>query len=101
MNELVSDRDMIYGGYYQNMPGNIQYGNFGYQGCPGSLMNTNMMPNMMGMTQNMNTMQGANNNMMDINTRLNNLETRVRLIEQRLGSNNNSYQEDNNSMYMI
>lgn len=100
MSEIIDDRDMMYGGYYHNIPGNMMYGNFGYQGCPGSLMNTNMMPNMMGIPQNNNLMQGSNNNMMDINTRLNNLETRIRLIEQRLG-NNNGYQEDNNSMYMI
>lgn len=99
MNELINDRDIMYGGYYQNTPCNMQYGNFGFQGYPGSLMNGNMIPNMMGMPQNNNLVQG-NNNMLDVNTRLNNLETRVRLIEQRFG-NNNSYQEDNNSMYMI
>ena len=99
MNEMISDRDMMYGGYYQNIPGNTQYANFGFQGCPGTLMNGNMFPNMMGVPQNNNIMQGTNN-IMDVNTRLNNLETRVRLIEQRL-SGNNSYQEDNNSMYMI
>ena len=37
---------MMYGGYYQNIPGNISYGNFGYQGMPGSLMPMQgMMPN--------------------------------------------------------
>jgi len=100
MNEIISDRDMMYGGYYQNVPGNIQYGNFGFQGCPGSLMGNNIMPNMM-MNPNLNYQNGINGNTLDINTRLNNLETRVRLLEQRLGNNNNSYQEDNNSMYMI
>lgn len=100
----MSERDMMYGGYYQNIPGNMQYGNFGFQGMPGSLMGTNMMPNMMGSYQNPNFMgqSGTYNDTIDINTRLNNLETRVRLLEQRLGNNNkNSYQEENNSMYMI
>lgn len=97
----MCDRDMMYGGYYQNMPGNMQYGNFGFQGMPGSLMGTNMMPNMMGGYPNFNDYGLGNNNpLMEINTRLYNLETRVRLLEQRLG-NNNSNQEDNNSMYMI
>ena len=42
----MSERDMMYGGYYQNIPGNISYGNFGYQGMPGSLMPMQgMMPN--------------------------------------------------------
>ena len=92
---------MMYGGYYQNIPGNIQYGNFGFQGCPGSFMNNNILPNMMNMQQNPNFNYPDTSNIdMNINTRLNNLETRVRLIEQRLG-NNNSYQDDNNSMYMI
>lgn len=97
----MSERDMMYGGYYQNIPGNMAYGNFGFQGMPGSLMGSNIVPNMMSGYQNTNfTNQTTNNTMMDINTRLNNLETRVRLLEQRLG-NTNSYQEDNNSMYMI
>lgn len=97
----MSERDMMYGGYYQNIPGNMQYGNFGFQGMPGSLMGSSMMPNMMGGYQNPTFTNQSNNSMLDVNTRLNNLETRVRLIEQRLGNNNNSYQEDSNSMYMI
>lgn len=99
----MSERDIMYGGYYQNIPGNTQYGNFGFQGCPGSLIGNNMMPNMMGIQQypNFNYQDASNANTIDINTRLNNLETRVRLLEQRLGNNNSSYQEDNNSMYMI
>lgn len=98
----MSERDIMYGGYYQNIPNNIGYGNFGFQGCPGSLMNNNMIPNMIGLQQNpnLNYQDTPINNTIDINTRLNNLETRVRLLEQRLG-NNNSYVEDNNSMYMI
>jgi len=99
MNETIDDRDMVYGGYYSGTPCNMQYSNFGYQGYPGSLMTNNMMPNMMLNPNYQNNMY--NNGNLDINTRLNNLETRVRLLEQRLGNNSNSYQEDNNSMYMI
>ena len=85
---------MMYGGYYQNMPGNMMYGNFGFQGMPGSLMGTNMMnPSMM-------TIPNNNDNILNqINSRLTSLENRVRLLEQRFG-NNNSYPDDN-SMYMI
>ena len=99
MNEIVNDRDMMYGGYFGGTPCNMQYGNFGFQGHPGSFMNNNMIPNMMVNPNYQNNMYNNTNNL-DIDTRLNNLETRVRLLEQRLG-NNNSYQEDNNSMYMI
>lgn len=99
MNEITDDRDMMYGGYYQGTPCNMQYGNFGYQGYPGSFTNNNMMPNMM-MNPNYQNNMYYNKDTLDIDTRLNNLETRVRLLEQRLG-NNSSYQEDNNSMYMI
>ena len=93
MNEIINDRDMMYGGYYQNIPGNMQYGNFGFQGLPGSLMYGNMsMPNMMN---------NSNNDIFaQISSRLTSLENRIKLLEQRL-SNNNSYGEDNNSMYMI
>lgn len=93
MNDIINDRDMMYGGYYQNTPCNMQYGNFGFQGMPGSLMYGNMnMPNMMN---------NPNNDVFQqINSRLTSLENRIKLIEQRLG-NTNSYQEDNNSMYMI
>lgn len=102
MNDIANDRDMFYGGYYQNTPCNMQYGNFGFQGMPGSLMNNNMIPNMMGYPNtNIVDLNGNTSNPLnEINTRLNNLESRVRLLEQRL-SNNNNYQEDNNSMYMI
>lgn len=100
MNEIMDDRDMMYGGYFGGTPCNMQYGNYGFQGYPGSLMNSNMIPNMMGSTNFQSGMYN-NANTLDVYTRLNNLETRVRLLEQRLGNNNNSYQEDNNSMYMI
>ena len=90
------DRDMMYGGFYQNIPGNMGYGNFGYQGPPGSLMpmSNNMIP--------MN--QYPNNDMIttsynDINMRLNNLENRIKVLEQKINSNN-SYQDDN-SLYML
>lgn len=89
----MDERDMMYGGYCQNMPGNFAYGNFGFQGMPGSLMYGNMaVPNMMN----------SNNSdpLPQINARLTSLENRIRLLEQRLG-NDTSYQEDNNSMYMI
>lgn len=75
----MTDRDMMYGGYYQNMPGSTSYGNFGYQGMPGSLM-----PNI----------QNDNN----ILIRLNNLENRIKLLEKKIM--NNTYQDDN-SLYML
>lgn len=89
------ERDMMYGGYYQNMPNNMMYNNFGFQGPPGSLMS---MPNNMIPIN-----QYSSNNMMqtsynDINTRLNNLENRIKNIEQKL--NSGSYQDDN-SLYII
>lgn len=90
----MTERDMMQFGYYQNMPGNMSYGNFGFQGMPGSLQNMGMMggypsPNMMDPSGGM-----------DINTRLNNLENRVKILEQKTG-NNSPYQQDDNSMYMI
>lgn len=101
----MSERDIMYGGYYQNIPGNMQCGNFGFQGfMPGNLMANNMVPNMMNNYPNTNIIDlngNSSNPLTEINTRLTNLETRVRLLEQRIGNSNNSYQEDNNSMYMI
>ena len=89
------ERDMMYGGYYQNMPFNTAYGNFGYQGPPGSLMP--MQNNMIPMNQYPNN-DMINNNYTNINTRLTNLENRVKNLEQKL--NTNSYQDDN-SLYII
>jgi len=87
---------MMYGGYYQNLPGNMTYGNFGFQGMPGSLLNSGMMgyqnPNMTGF-------DGNSNYMMEINTRLNNLENRVRRLEQKIVYDD--FSKDDNSMYMI
>lgn len=99
---MMNERDIIYGGYCQNLPGNMQYGNFGYQAVPGTLIGNSILPNMINGYQDPNFVnQGTNNSntLMEINTRLNNLETRVRLLEQRIGDNN-SYQDDN-SMHMI
>lgn len=84
----MTERDMMYGGYYQNMPGNFSYGNFGYQGMPGSLMPMQMIPNQYT--------TGSDNN--NIISRLTSLENRVKLLEQRI--NNSSYQDDN-SLYML
>lgn len=85
----MTERDMMYGGYYQNMPGNFSYGNFGYQGMPGSLMPMQMMPSNQYIT-------GSDNN--NIVSRLTSLESRVKLLEQRI--NGSSYQDDN-SLYML
>ena len=99
----MDNRDMMQYGYFQNMPGNISYGNFGYQGPPGSLMNS-MVYNPQGMNYGSGSLQSNmnsydNNNLYDINNRLNSLESRVKALEQRL-ANNNSYQDDS-SMYML
>ena len=93
MNDIINDRDMMYGGYYQDIPGCMQYGNFGFQGMPGSLMYGNIaMPNMIN---------NPNNDLFQqINSRLTSLENRIKLLEQKI-NNNNSYAEDNDSMYMI
>lgn len=98
----MDNRDMMQYGYFQNIPGNMAYGNFGYQGPPGSLMN-GMMYNPPGMNNYMsNNMNNYDNSMnspvQEINNRLNNLESRVKSLEQKL--NNNSYQDDG-SMYML
>ena len=103
----MNDRDMMYGGFYQNTPCNMQYGNFGFQGMPGSLMYGNTItPNMVNTNSfyDMSMQNGMNNGfssdvMNQIASRLTSLENRVKLLEQRLG-NTNSYQDDN-SMYMI
>lgn len=102
MNDMVNDRDMFYGGYYQNTPCNMQYGNFGYHGIPGSLMNNGMSPNITGYPNtNIVDLNGnTSNQFSEIDVRLNIIENKVRLLEQRIG-NNNYYQEDNDSMYMI
>lgn len=86
----MSERDMMYGGYYQNIPGNISYGNFGYQGMPGSLMPMQgMMPN------NQYIMNNYSNNII---ARINSLESRVKALEQRVNGNISS---DDNSLYML
>ena len=91
----MDNRDMMQYGYFQNMPGNMMYGNFGYQGPPGSLMN-GMPYTPQGMNYGSSNLQ---NTLYEINNRLNSLETRVKVLEQRL-ANNNSYQDDG-SMYML
>ena len=98
------DRDMLYGGYCSGAPFNTAYGNFGFQGPPGSLMpninnftpNNGMIPNNFipnnGMMDN-NMLSSTYN---DITTKLNELENRIRALEQKI----NNVQNDN-SLYML
>ena len=88
---MIDNRDMMQTGYFQGMPGNMIYGNFGYQGPPGSLMP--MTPQNMMMD---------NIPLIDFIARISNLENRVKTLEQKLNSTNttNPYQDDN-SMYML
>lgn len=86
----MTERDMMYGGYYQNYPGNMAYLNYGYQMPPGGLLNNNMLPEM-----NIN----QNNPIIELNNKITNLESRVKVLEQKL-NNTNLYQDDN-SLYMI
>lgn len=98
---MVDERDMMYGGYYGGVPGNMAYSNFGVQGMPGSLM---MNPNMQEMQnvqpmQNMGMISGLqSNNLYDLNTRISSLESRVKALEKKV---NNYTSQDDNSMYMI
>ena len=87
----MTERDMMYGGYYQNFPGNMASANYGYQMPPGAMLNNGMLPQM-----NMN----QNNPIFEINNRISNLENRVKLLEQKIGNSSNIYQDDN-SLYMI
>ena len=91
------NRDMMYGGYYQNIPGSMIESNYNMQLPPGTLMQNNMMTPF-----NMNN--GINNNMsnpiIELNNRITSLENRVRILEQKSSGNTNIYQDDN-SLYMI
>ena len=42
----MTERDMMYGGYYQNFPGNMAYANYGCQMPPGAMLNNGMLPQM-------------------------------------------------------
>lgn len=83
----MNERDMMYSNFYQNIPGNISYGNFAYQGMPIPLM---PIPNMIG-----NQYTTSNDNII---TKINNLESRVKQLEQTV--NKNITYEDN-SLYML
>lgn len=85
------DRDMMYGGYYQSIPGNMAYANYGYQMPPGAMLNNGMLPQMTA---------NQNNPLLELNNRITNLENRVKLLEQKINTSSNTYQDDN-SIYMI
>ena len=86
----MTERDMMYGGYYQNMPGSMIQSNYGFELPPGALMQNNMMT----------PYNNMNNPIIDLNNRLTSLENRVKLLEQNKSSNTNIYQDDN-SLYII
>ena len=93
----MKERDMMYGGYYQGVPGNNMYGNFGYQGPPGTLMNMN---NSYMNNNGYNNSYLENNPFVDINNRLNELEIKVNNLEQKL-SRYKSIKEEDDSIYML
>ena len=95
----MDNRDMMQYGYFQNIPGNMMYGNFGYQGPPGSLMN-GVPYGFQEMNNVQNYDNSMNNPLYEINNRLSKLENRVKVLEQKINTNNNLYQDDN-SMYML
>ena len=82
---------MMYGGYYQNMPGYLAYNNFGYQTPPGGLMQ-------IGNSYNNGYIE--NNPFNDINNRLNELEIKVNNLEQKL-NRYKSFKEEDDSIYML
>ena len=86
----MTERDMMYGGYYQNMPGSMIQSNYGFELPPGALMQNNMMT----------PYNNMKNPIIELNNRLTSLENRVKLLEQNKSSNTNIYQDDN-SLYMI
>ena len=79
------NRDMMYGGYYQNIPGSMIESNYNMQ-LPFNMNN--------GMNNNM------NNPIIELNNRIISLENRVRALEQKSSGNTNIYQDDS-SLYMI
>ena len=91
----MKERDTMYGGYYQGIPGNSMYSNFGYQGPPGALL---QMQNPYINSGYNNYLE--NNPLNDINNRLNELEIKVNNIEKRLGKYN-SLKEDDDTIYML
>ncbi len=84
----MNERDMMYSSFYQNIPGNISYGNYAYQNIPSPFM---LMP---GMIESQYNMPNDNN----IITRINNLENKVKQLEQKVNKNT-SYED--NSLYML
>ena len=88
----MTERDMMYGGYYQNIPGNMMYGNYGMQLPPGALMQNSMM---------MPSNNSMNNPIIEINNKINSLENRIKVIEQKLSSNSSNPYQDDNSLYML
>ena len=97
----MKERDMMYGGYYNGVPGNSSFANYGYQGPPGSLMqmpNPYMNNNYFNSGHNNSYLE--NNPFNDINNRLNELETRVNNIESMLNRYNSS-KDDDDSIYML
>lgn len=91
---MIDNRDMMQLGFQQGYPGNMSYGNFGYQTPPGMMPNNFILPNMIG----------NNNPLIDLNARISNLENRVNTLEAKLNGktnlNNIQYQDDN-SLYML
>lgn len=77
------NRDMMYGSYYQNIPGSMFEGSYNVQLPPGALMQGNMM-----------------NPIMELNNRITMLENRIKLIEEKINGSSFKYQDDN-SLYMI
>ena len=90
--DIMKERDMMYGGYYEGVPGNSMQMNFGYQGPPGALLN---IPNPYINSHGNNNSYLENNPFSDINNRLNELEIKINNLEQKINKDNDD------SIYML
>lgn len=82
----MTERDIMYGGFYQNIPNNIPYNNYGMI-MPPNMMNNNMIMN--------------NNPIIELNNRITNLENKVKYLEEKLNTTTYDNYQDDNSIYMI
>lgn len=83
------ERDIIYGGFYQNIPNNTCNENLNFPGVPNTLLpfNNQSIPN--------------NNYLIDIINKINDLEKKIKVLEKKFSNTNSNLYQDDDSMYMI
>jgi len=86
----MSERDFVYGGFYQNIPCNMPYANPNFYNLPGNFNPIENPENIIN-----------GDIFLNITNRINELENKVKFLEEKIKNTGFNQYPDDDSLYMI